>query len=268
MGLNPAMSDALIDRYAAVVLDIDGVLMRGREPVAGAAATLAALRDRGLGVALATNNASRSPDDIAAWLATAGLSVDPSMIATSSQAAARMMRGDEHAFVIGLAALRRELAGAGVEVVDDPAAADTVVVGIDPELCYPGLQDAAAALWEGARFVATNLDPNLPAEDAPKPGNGAIVAALQVTTDREPEVAGKPGPELIYAAIATLADPSGPVLVVGDRVETDITAGTGAGCDTALVLTGASSASDAGGAQPAPTWLLDDVSGLLQPPPG
>lgn len=261
------MTDALVDRYAAVVLDVDGVLMRGREPVPGAAATLAALRARGLGVALATNNASRSPDDIAGWLAGAGLSVEPSMVATSAQAAARMMRGDERAFVIGLKALRHELASVGVDVVEDPAIADTVVVGIDPELCYPTLRDAATALWDGARFLATNLDPNLPTENGPKPGNGAIVAALQVTTDREPEVAGKPGPELIHAAIATLSDPSGPVLVVGDRVDTDIAAGARAGCDTALVLTGASSPADADGADPAPTWLLDDVSGLLRPPP-
>lgn len=262
------MSDALVDRYAAVVLDIDGVLMRGHEPVPGAAATLAALRGRGMGVALATNNASRSPEEIAAWLAGAGLSVDPAMLATSAQAAARMMRGGDSVFLIGQAALRHELESAGARIVDAFGEADTVVVGIDLQVCYPALRDAALALTGGARFVATNLDPNLPAENGPWPGNGAIVAVLRTATEREPEVAGKPGAELIHAAIATLADPSGPVLVVGDRINTDIAAGTSAGCDTALVLTGATSAEDVPGAEPAPTWLLDDVTGLLQPPPG
>lgn len=262
------MTDALVDRYAAVVLDVDGVLMRGREPVPGAAATLSALRARGTGVALATNNASRSPAEIAAWLGGAGLSVDPAMVATSAQAAGRMMRGGEHALVIGLPALRDELGAAGVRLVDSPADADVVVMGIDPQVCYPALRDAAAALFNGARFVATNLDPNLPDEHVPRPGNGAIVAVLQVTTQREPEVAGKPSAELIHAAIATLADPSGPVLVVGDRVDTDIAAGARAGCDTALVLTGATSVEAATDAEPAPTWVLDDVAALLQPPPG
>jgi HAD superfamily hydrolase (TIGR01450 family) len=261
------MTDALIDRYGAVVLDVDGVLMRGREPVPGAAATLSALRARGVGVALATNNASRSPEEIAGWLGQAGLAVEPWMVATSSQATARMMRGGERAFVIGMPALRHELAAADVRLVDAPDEADTVVVGIDPQVCYPALRDAAAALFGGARFVATNLDPNLPDEDVPRPGNGAIVAVLRVTTEREPEVAGKPGGELIHAAIATFADPSGPVLTVGDRVDTDIVAGAAVGCDTALVLTGATSADGAAVAEPAPTWLLDDVSALLQPPP-
>jgi HAD superfamily hydrolase (TIGR01450 family) len=260
------MTDALVDRYAGVVLDVDGVLMRGREPVPGAAETLSALRARGVGTALATNNASRTPEELAERLERAGLSVAPETIVTSAQAAGRMLQGGEKVFVIGLSALRREVAAAGAAVVDAPHEADTVIVGIDPELCYPTLRDAALALFGGARFVATNLDPNLPAEDGPWPGNGAIVAALRVTTGRDPEVAGKPGSELIRAAIARLPDPAGRVLVVGDRVDTDVAAGVAAGCETALVLTGATSAQDAAGAEPTPTWVLDDLDALLRPP--
>lgn len=261
------MTDALVDRYTSVILDVDGCLIRGRTAVTGAAATLAALGARGIGVALATNNSSRSPEEIAAWLAGAGLSVEPHTIVTSSQAAARMLRGDEAVFAVGSSALRHELTAVGARLVDEPRDADAVVVGIDTELRYRTLRDATTALTNGARFIATNLDPTLPTDDGVSPGNGAIVAALRVASDREPEVAGKPGAELVHAAVATLPDPTGPVLVVGDRVDTDIAAGAAAGRDTALVLTGATSRTQAQTADPRPTWLLDDITGLLRAPP-
>lgn len=256
-----------MDRYTAVVLDVDGCLIRGHAAIPGAAATLAALRARGTGVALATNNSSRSPADVVGWLASAGVAAEPDMVVTSSQAAARMLRGDEAVLAVGSAALRAELTAVGARLVDDPLQADTVVVGIDTELRYATLRDATTALTRGARFIATNMDPSLPTADGVSPGNGAIVAALRVASAREPEVAGKPGSALIEAAVATMADPSGPVLVVGDRVDTDIAAGAAAGCDTALVLTGVTSREAARDADPAPTWVLDDVAALLRPPP-
>lgn len=264
------MSDrqALIDRYHHVVCDIDGVLIRGKEAVPGAAATLAALRQRGISVALATNNASRTPEEVAAWLQAAGLQADPAMVVTSAQAAALLLSPGERALVVGTEALLREVDAAGAVRVSDPRQADVVVVGFNPDLRYVHLRDAALALHHGARFLATNLDANLPTGDAPLPGNGAICAALTVATGREPEVAGKPGAALIERALAAGAErPDGPVLVVGDRLETDIVAGAAAGCDTALVLTGASAIEQVADADPAPTWVLPDVTCLLRPPP-
>ncbi len=259
--------DALAARYPGVVLDIDGCLMRGLTPVPGAAATLSALREQGLGPVLATNNASRSPEEVAAWLAGAGLPVEPEQIVTSVHAAASLLASDERVLVQGTRALREGLEARGVTTIDDWRRADVVVAGFNPELRYAHLRDSALAIQHGARFVATNVDPTIPTEDGLWPANGSLCALLTTTTGVAPEVAGKPQRMLIDEAAARLPDPTGRPLVVGDRLDTDVAAGVAAGCDTALVLTGAADADAARAADPAPTWVLDDVGGLLRPAP-
>lgn len=271
MASRPAVPDplagTLATRYTGVVLDIDGCLIRGHTPVPGAAAVLAALREHGLGPVLATNNASRAPDEVAAWLTQAGLPVEVDQVVTSVHAAAALLSHDETVLVQGTRALREGLEARGVRTTDAWRDADVVVAGFNPELRYAQLRDSALAIQHGARFLATNVDTTIPAEDGLWPANGALCAALSTTTGVQPEVAGKPNRGLIDEATARLPDPTRRPLVVGDRLDTDIAAGTAAGCDTALVLTGAADAASPRPGDPTPTWVLDDVGGLLRPPP-
>jgi 4-nitrophenyl phosphatase len=256
------MPDALIDRYAGVVFDIDGVLCRGESALPGAAEVLRALRARDLGLALVTNNAGRTPAQIVAWLDGMGLTIAPDEVLTSSIAAATLVEPGTRCVVIGADGLREALRARGAVTVTDPQQAQAVVVGIDVNLHYDDLRRAAQALHAGARFVATNADRTFPMSDGLWPGNGATIAALTAATGREPEIAGKPQPAL-FAAAATRIGRT-PLLMVGDRVETDIDGAAALGWDTALVLTGVSTADMPEVARA--TMVLEDLRGLLHAP--
>ncbi len=252
---------ALVDDYRGVVLDIDGVLCHGYVPVAGAAETLTALRERGIGIALVTNNASRTPMQIAGWLSGLDIHVAPDEVMTSAAAAAAMIAPGTRCLVIGMDGLRCALDQRGAVRTEDPAGAEAVVVGLDLDLVWDDLRRATLALNDGARFVATNADATFPSSEGLWPGNGAVLAALTAATGRRPEVAGKPERALFDVAADRLG--VAPLLMVGDRVETDIRGAAAVGWDTAVVLTGVTGAEEAAGA--GATHVLDSVADLLAP---
>lgn len=248
--------------YAGVVLDLDGVVYRHDRVLDGAADTVAELGRRGVGVVFVTNNATRTPGDVADKLRAMGVPADPPEVLTSASAAAEMIDPSARCLVIGERGLRAALDERGLRVVEDAASADVVVVAWDRRLTWDHLRRATLALAAGARFVATNSDLVYPSPEGPWPGNGATLAALTAASGREPEVAGKPQAPLLTAAAERL--PDGPLLMVGDSLATDVAGAAALGWDCALVLTGVTSADELAGAGPRPTYVLDDVTGLLR----
>ncbi len=236
----------LLDRHDLVLADLDGTLYRGRAAVPGAVEAIRAAGERGVRTVYVTNNASRSPADVAVHLAELGFPAGAADVATSSQAAAvvlaQQLSGGARVLVVGTAALAAEIAAVGLTPVDEADGAVAVVQGLDPELRYRTLAEATVALRAGAVWVACNVDPTLPSERGPLPGNGALVAVLRIATRREPQVAGKPAPALMQAAARRLGARA--PLVVGDRLDTDIQGGRAAGMATLLVLTGVSDAAE------------------------
>lgn len=253
----------LADAYAGVVLDLDGVVYLAAQPIPGAADAIAAVRDRGVAVAFATNNAARTAADVATQLVDMGIDARPDDVVTSSMAAAAMIDPGTRCLVVGTEGLRAPLRDRGCVLVEEPEDADAVVVGLTRELVWDDLRRATVALHRGARFVGTNGDPTFPSPEGPWPGNGAILAALTAAGGREPELAGKPALPLFSAAAALL--PDGPLLMVGDRPETDLVGAAALGWDTALVLTGVTRPEDVPAVTPPPTHVLEDLGGLLAP---
>jgi 4-nitrophenyl phosphatase len=253
------VSGGIAGRYAGVVFDVDGVLCRGETPIPGADRTLAELHHRRIPYALVTNNASRTPTGLAAALAAMGLTVPATRILTSPLVAAEMIDPGTRCLVVGSTGLLEALQARGLLLVEDPAAAEAVVVGFDPHLVWDDLRRATVALHRGARFIGTNDDATFPSAEGLWPGNGAILAALATASGRQPEIAGKPHPPLYEAAAALL--PPGPLLMVGDRIETDIHGAAALGWDTALVLTGVTSREHARTA--GASYVLDSVTDLL-----
>jgi HAD superfamily hydrolase (TIGR01450 family) len=247
--------------YAGVVIDLDGVCYRGDTAIPGSADAVARLRSTGVGVAFATNNATRTQKQSADKLRSLGFDAAPDEIITSAIAAADLVEPGTRCLVIGMQGLRDALTDRGCELVDDAAAADVVVTGLDHDLTYDKLVVGTRALLAGARFIASNTDGSFPAADGISPGAGIIVAALETATGRSPEIAGKPERTLFESAAARL--PDGPTLMIGDRIETDLTGAASLGWDTALVLTGVSTRDDADAANPEPTYVADDLASLV-----
>jgi 4-nitrophenyl phosphatase len=134
-----------------------------------------------------------------------------------------------------------------------------VVVGLDRQLTYAKLCEAALAIRRGAAFVATNADRTLPTETGLIPGAGVLVAALEAATDVKPRVIGKPSPGIFLHALARLGTPAALTAAIGDRPETDIVGGQGAGLRTIAMLTGAGTAAAFAALQPPADWVFTDL---------
>ena len=250
-----------LGRYAGLVLDLDGVVLLGGQPIPGAPEAIMRARAAGCGVVFATNNATRTAAEVVGVLGDAGIAATEHEVATSSMAAAELVEPGTRCFVIGMAGLHEPLAARGALAVRDPAMVQAVVVGLDRTFTYEDLRLATHALRRGARFLATNTDRTFPAPEGLEPGAGAIVAALVTASDREPEVAGKPHPPLYLTAAQRL--PGGALLMVGDRLDTDIAGAAALGWDTALVLTGVTTPAEAATASPPPTYLAPSLADLI-----
>lgn len=254
----------LAQDHDCLLLDLDGTVFRGQQPTEGSVETLAKIDARTLFV---TNNASRGPDEVAKNLVAMGFAAKAEDVVTSAQSAARLL-ADQLAsgsavLIIGTDALAQEVRKAGLSPVrtfeEDPRA---VVQGHSPETGWSDLAEAALAIRAGALWVAANVDRTLPSERGLLPGNGSMVAALETATDQRPQIAGKPQPPLLLDALAR-GDFKQP-LVIGDRLDTDISGAHATGLPSLLVLTGVSSAADMVYADAAerPDYLAEDLRSL------
>lgn len=254
----------LADPYDAILLDLDGVLYTGPEPIAGSAEAVERLRRAGKRIAFVTNNSSRTPGEVAARLTSLGIHAEPAEVVTSALATATLLgeRGTGSAFVIGEEGLLTALADAGIALIDDPdGTVDAVVVGFDRTVDYAKLRDAAVLVERGARLVASNPDPSFPAPGGQAwPGAGALLAVIETTTGVRAEVVGKPEAPLLRRALDDAG--GGRPLVVGDRLDTDIAGAVGLGWDSALVLTGSTRREDVRSSAWKPTLVVDALADL------
>ena len=256
----------LLDRYDALLLDLDGTVYRGREAVPGAVEAVASARGRGLGVRFVTNNASRSPQDVADHLTELGFRAALDEVSTSAQAAAAMLPDlvppGARVLVLGAPALVEEVRRRGFTPTASAGGAEVVVQGLSQDLGWRELAEAALAIRAGARWVACNVDATLPTERGLLPGNGSLVAALRTATGAEPLVAGKPAAPLLEQAARSVG--ARRPLVVGDRLDTDVLGAVNAGMDSLLVLTGVSTEAEVEGlaARLRPTYVAADLSVL------
>jgi len=250
-----------------VCCDLDGVVWRGDEPIPGAGAAISVLRDAGFRVVFVSNNSSQPVAEVAGKLAAAGVPASSDDVVTSAVSAATLLASalDPGSPVLACAGpgVVEALEAAGLRpVTREPAAA--VVVGFHREFDYDELVRASAAVRNGARFVATNLDATYPVPGGMIPGSGAIAAAVATASGRAPEVAGKPERPMVDLIRARVGS-SG--LVVGDRPSTDGALADALGWPFALVLSGVTQRDAPPGGEsipePPPPFVAADLATLV-----
>ncbi|MEY7848054.1 HAD-IIA family hydrolase [Natrarchaeobius sp. A-rgal3] len=234
--------------YEAVILDVDGTIVRGESLIPGVTDGLRALEEAGCSRLLFSNNPTRGADHYAELLEPHGIAVDPERVLTSATVSAAYLaetHSDERTFVVGEDRLEAILETAGVETTADPGAADVVLGSFDGRFSYDTLSTALEALSDGVPFYGTDPDETIPADDGVIPGTGAILAAMEAVAGREPDaILGKPSAVAATAATDRLGVPPERTLVVGDRLGTDVALGANAGMETAVVLTGITNRED------------------------
>lgn len=262
------------EAYDAGLLDLDGVLYRGPDPIEHAAHAVAQARAVGMRIAFVTNNASRHPEAVAAHLSALAIPASAEDVVTSAQAAVRLLVAqlprEAAVLVVGSESLAQMVAQAGFRPVHTVVEAGArgvaaVVQGLSSDTSQADLAEACVALRAGAIWIAGNTDLTLPSPRGPLPGNGAFVSVLEQVTGRQPQVAGKPDPALHLESVARVSAVR--PLVVGDRLDTDVLGAVRGGADSLLVLTGVTDlpALLAAPRGSRPTYLAADLRGLGQP---
>lgn len=273
----------LADRFDGLLIDLDGVVWIGREPVPGSPETLRALLDAGKRLVFVTNNPGRHPAAYAERLGELGVEVGAEQIVTAGMVVARLAGeaagaagAGGGAFVIGAPALKEMVAATGARVLEgeEGREAAAVVVSGHRGFDYGELLTAKRALDGGAALFATSHDPTMPYPGGEVPGTGAVLAAVETASGKRATIAGKPERHLFEMAREALAcsfsgdgdekeQASQRVAMVGDRLSSDIEGGMRAGLETILVLSGTTTRAQAEAAHPAPDFVLENLSGLL-----
>lgn len=249
-----------------LLVDLDGVVYRGSQPIPGIAQLLARRAAAGDDVVYVTNNSMWYRADYVERLAAMGAPVSADRVVSSPRATALYLREVdpdlERVLALGGAGLGRELADVGFSVVMAGDAADrvvregidrfeasgrpgAVVVGLDPELSWERLAVASSSIRAGARFVATNRDPIYPTERGLMPGSGSVVAAIEAASGVTPVSIGKPAPLLLQEAARVVGADPGSAVMIGDGIQTDLLAARAVGARCVLMLTGVSTRAQA-----------------------
>ncbi|HEY7075687.1 MAG TPA: HAD-IIA family hydrolase [Solirubrobacteraceae bacterium] len=234
MALSPT-----VRRYDHLLLDLDGCLWVGDEPIEGAVEAVAALREAGKAVLFLTNDSWHAPEELVRRLWRHGFQAALDEVLTAGAALQFWLaqRGGGGAFVIGSQALVDHVAAAGLRVLNRTefaTRADIVVVASHDRFDYEELKIATQAVLRGAELIGVARDATFPMPDGPWPAAGAVLSAVETATGRRGALTiGKPEPAMYDAARDRLGP--GPTLAVGDRLEIDVLGARRAGLDSALL---------------------------------
>lgn len=221
------------------LIDMDGVIYRGKSLIPGADQFVQILHERQLPFSFLTNNSQRTRRDVATKLRRMGIDVVENNIFTCAMATARFLAAQKPhgtAYVIGEGGLLTALHQNGYSIVDDDP--DYVVVGEGRTFNMEIIEAAVRMILRGAKLIATNMDPNCPTSQGLRPGCGAIVAMLESATGLQAFSVGKPSSVMMRAARKELGLATDETIMIGDTMETDILGGVSMGYRTILVLSG------------------------------
>jgi 4-nitrophenyl phosphatase len=255
-----------LSEIEAVVSDMDGVLWRGDTLLPGMVEFFTFLRERDIPFALATNNSGRHPAEYVQKLAKLGVpDVAQQQIITSGTATADYLKtqypNGARLYVIGNPGLSWVLEEAGFTIADENV--DAVVAGLDFNFTYEKARRATLLIRNhGAAFIGTNPDLTFPSPEGLLPGGGSVIGMIQIATDHEPVLIGKPKRAMFDVAVQRLGSSPAKTLMIGDRINTDIEGGQNVGLQTAMVLTGVSKRDDIADIEP--DYIFEDLIILVK----
>lgn len=190
-----------------------------------------------------------------------GIQTDKEHIYTSGMAAIDYVRKNfpqARTYIVGETALKKQAEAMGLFLTEERI--EVVIQALDRNTTYEKLMIASNAVRDGAAFVVTNTDTNLPTESGFVPGAGSLTAFLKASTQKEPIIIGKPFSPIMEGALQIMQLEKNEVAIIGDNYHTDILAGIHYGMDTILTLTGFTQLIDIESKKELPTYTIKDLS--------
>ncbi len=269
------MKSKSLNDITTFLVDLDGVIYRGETLLPGAKAFIQWLDTSNNKYLFLTNNSFASEAQVIEKLKRLGIATAADHVLGAGQAAVQRIKRrfpDGTIYVIGEQPLIDMVKAYRLEVAPPEARkADAVLVGLDRTFTYAKLTSAAMAIRTGAVFIAINRDPLLPIANGVIPGCGAMVAAIEASSETPPEVIGKPEPVLLQEAMHTLGSTADETVMIGDNLGVDIKGGIAAHTHTLLVLSGKETRASLkkSSIRPGQVYenlaaVLDDIHGFLQ----
>lgn len=247
------------------LIDMDGVIYKGSEPIPGAVEFINGLKQKGFPFLFLTNNSQRTSRDVGYKLLKMGFNVNDEDIFTCAMATARYLASKTPggtAYVIGEGGLLNELHNAGYSIVDDHP--DYVVIGEGRTIMLESVDKAINMIMKGSKLIATNLDPNCPVGGGKyRAGCGAFVAMIEMATGKQAFSVGKPSPVMMRMARKTLQLATAETVMIGDTMSTDILGAGSMGFTTVLTLSGVTKAEDLEQFGYAPDFIIPSIHDLL-----
>jgi 4-nitrophenyl phosphatase len=260
----------MLNNIQSLIIDMDGVLWRDDTPIGDLPGIFRRIRERGWKFIFVTNNGSRTPAQYVEKLSAFGVTVEPWQVITSALGVVEMLKREipngARVFVVGGEGVKIALQEQGFQVLTTETAesAQAVAMGVDREINFAKMNEAALLVRRGVPFYATNPDKTFPTPRGEIPGAGAWISVITTATGIEPVYAGKPYPFMMEMALERLGTKKEETLVIGDRLETDIAAGQAVGCPTALVLSGVSTRERVEAWSPRPSLIVQDLEALVK----
>ena len=252
-----------------IIFDMDGTIYLGKDLLPGVKSTFEYLYKNNIDYVFFTNNSSHDLEFYYDKISNFGIRCDLMhnfYSSTEVTIAYLHKRGVKKIYVVGNECLKKKLEVHFklVDKYDVKTKIDAVVCGFSTELVYQELKDACLFLQtQDIEFVATNGDYRCPIEDGLYiPDCGGMCEWIRLCTGKKATVLGKPNPEIIDYLADQFRVKKDQVLVVGDRLYTDILVGINAKVDTLCVLSGESSIEDVEKYEHKPSYVLDSIKDL------
>jgi HAD superfamily hydrolase (TIGR01457 family) len=250
--------------YQGYLFDLDGTIYLGPQLISGVGEMLATLRRAGKSIRFLSNKPLQTRNTYARKLRDLGVQAEDAEVMNSSLVTTLYLKENHptaRVYVVGEAPLIGELVEAGLLVVPDSHECDLVLLSFDRDFHYVKLHQAMLAAQRGVPLIATNPDVTCPVEDGVIPDCGAIIAAVEACSGKKVEVIiGKPSQIMIEVILKDVGLSPSEVLLVGDRLETDMEMGVRAGMDTALVLSGVTSRAQVENWHPKPKYVFQTAA--------
>lgn len=246
------------------IIDMDGVIYHGNKLLAGVTEFISWLEKEGKKYLFLTNSSERTPRELHEKMRRLGIEIVEDHFYTSALATASFLASQKaggSAYIIGDAGLIHALYSIGYSINNyNP---DYVVVGETHGYNFEKIELAINLVLKGAKLIGTNPDITGPVENGITPSTRALIAPIEMATNRKAYFVGKPNPLMMRIALKKLGVTREQSIVIGDRMDTDIRCGLESEIDTLLVLSGITSREEIDNFPYRPRYVLNGVNELV-----